>query len=161
MHRFLSSASTPIKKSASQQLTLGGSAIKKASTGYTGKSDHDLFMDKYMTDAENIAAYCTPGPKPKKGKLQQAAYVQWNKIKPNGFTVDGEGTKTKTGIKDRSAIIAYFAEQPAAPISVAATRDSFFSIKQSPASIARASKAGGPLFSPPPQFKLPACKHPR
>ena len=81
-------------------------------------------MHKFMTDAENIAAYCTPGPKPKKGIPQQAAYVKWNKIKPNGFTVDGEGTKTKTGIKDRSAIIAYFAEQPA-PISVAATRDSF------------------------------------
>jgi hypothetical protein len=116
-------------------------------------------MRKSMTDAGNIAAHCTPGPKPKKGILQQAAYVKWNKTKPNGFAVDGEGAKTNTGIKDRSAIIAYFAEQPA-PISAAATRDSFFSIKQSPASIARASKAGGQV-GPPPQLELPACKHSR
>ena len=98
-----------------------------------------------MADEENIAAYCTPGPKPKTRILQQAAYVKWNKSKPNGFAVDGEGTKTKTGIADRSAIIAYFAEQ-SAPISAAATRDSVFSITQSPASIARASKADGPLY---------------
>ena len=53
--------------------------------------------------------------------------------------------ENKTGIADRSAIIAYFAEQ-SAPISAAATRDSVFSITQSPASIARASKADGPLY---------------
>jgi hypothetical protein len=61
-------------------------------------------MHKFMTDEENIAAYCTPGPKPKKRILQQAAYVKWNKIKPNGFAVDGEGTKTKTGITDPEVI---------------------------------------------------------
>ena len=82
---------------------LGGSAIKKAVTGYT-ESDHDLFMHKFMADEENIAAYCTPGPKPKTRILQQAAYVKWNKSKPNGFAVDGEGTKTKTGIADRQLL---------------------------------------------------------
>jgi hypothetical protein len=102
-------------------------------------------MHKFLTDEENIAAYCTPGPKPKKRILQQAAYVKWNKIKPNGFAVGGEGPKTKTGITDRSAIYYRIlcAEQPA-PISIAATRDSLFSITQSP--IGRASKAGGPLY---------------